>query len=196
MSRWTERHDVQRGADYDSRWTAMADAGESVHGEADLVMSLLIEYEFGDSPRVLDAGCGTGRVAIELAARGVDVAGVDLDSAMLDEARRKTPGQQWTHGDLFDVDLGTEFDIVVMAGNVMIFVAGGTEAAVLANMARHMCPGGVLVAGFQTGGHRLGVEAYDEHSVAAGLALVDRWSTWDRAPFANGDYVVSAHRRI
>ena len=147
MSRWSERHDVQRGADYDSRWMAMADAGESVHGEADLVMSLLAEHEFGGSPRVLDAGCGTGWVAIELAARGVDV-------------------------------------------------AGGTEAAVLANMARHMCPGGVLVAGFQTGGHRLGVEAYDEHAEAAGLALVDRWSTWDRAPFANGDYLVSAHRRI
>ena len=36
---------------------------------------------------MLDAGCGTGRVAIELAARGFSVVGMDLDEAMLDTAR-------------------------------------------------------------------------------------------------------------
>ena len=67
-----------------TEWRALAAEGKSIHGEADLVC----RFEPGS---VLDAGCGTGRVAIELAARGIDVVGVDLDPAMLDHARLKAP---------------------------------------------------------------------------------------------------------
>lgn len=193
MSRWNERDDVQRGDDYDARWKAMAAAGESVHGEADLVSALLEEFDVA-TPSVLDAGCGTGRVAIELAARGIETVGVDLDEPMLAEARRKAPGQTWVSGDLLDVDAGDGFDLVVMAGNVMIFVTPGTEAAVVQNMAGHLRPGGLLVAGFQTGGSRLSADGYDAHCRAAGLTAVARWSTWDREPFDGGDYTVSVHR--
>ncbi|MEM7139624.1 MAG: class I SAM-dependent methyltransferase [Actinomycetota bacterium] len=195
MSRWTERNDVPRGSDYDQRWRAMAEAGESIHGEADLVSSLIDEHELGAGASVLDAGCGTGRVAIELAARGNEVVGVDLDEPMLTEARTKAPDLRWELADLLEVDLGRDFDVVVMAGNVMIFVAPGTEAGVVATMARHVRPGGLLVAGFQTGGRRLTVDDYDAHAVAAGLRPVARWSTWDREPFAGGEYAVSVHRR-
>lgn len=195
MSRWSERDDVPRGASYDERWKAMADAGESIHGEVDLLVSLLGEPPTGRVARVLDAGCGTGRVAIELANRGVDAVGVDLDEPMLEEARRKAPEQQWLLGDLVDADAGRDFDAVVMAGNVMIFVAPGTEAAVVANMAGHLRPGGLLVAGFQTGAGRLGVDDYDAYCRGAGLSVVERWSTWDRRPFDGGDYAVSVHRK-
>ena len=87
-TRWSGS-DVPRGPDYDARWARLAAAGESVHGEADLVEALLRET---GGTRVLDAGCGTGRVAIELAARGFAVVGVDADPAMLSEARAKAPG--------------------------------------------------------------------------------------------------------
>ncbi len=64
-----------RSDTYDRRWEELAAAGQNVHGEADLVESL--------APRsVLDAGCGTGRVAVELARRGIDVVGVDLDASL------------------------------------------------------------------------------------------------------------------
>lgn len=195
VSRWSERDDVQRGADYDERWKALIDAGRSVHGEVDLVAALLAEEDMARPERVLDAGCGTGRVAIELAARGYEVAGVDLDAPMLEQARRKAPDQSWLLGDLLTVDAGVGFDLVVMAGNVMIFVAADTEAGVVENMARHLRTGGLLVAGFQTGGDHLSVDEYDRHCDAAGLSLVDRWSTWDREPFADGDYAVSVHRK-
>jgi hypothetical protein len=52
-----------------------------------------------------------------------------------------------------------------------------------------------LVAGFSVQPGRLDVPPYDAHAAAAGLALVERWATWDRAPFEGGDYAVSVHRR-
>jgi chemotaxis methyl-accepting protein methylase len=64
-----------------------------------------------------------------------------------------------------------------MAGNVMIFLAPGTESVVVANMARHLQPGGLLIAGFQIQRARLTVERYDEIAAAAGLTLTERWST-------------------
>ena len=146
---------------------------------------------------MLDAGCGTGRVAIELADRGYDVAGVDLDPGMLDTARAKAPHLSWTLADLLDVDLGRRFDLIALPGNVMIFLTPGTEADVVVNLARHLEPSGLLVAGFQLGADRYGLDAYDAHAAAAGLELVDRWSTWDREPFDSTDasYAVSVHRR-
>lgn len=186
-SRWLADGSVPRGADYDARWAAMAERGESVHGEADLIHSL--------APRsVLDAGCGTGRVAIELALRGVEVVGVDLDPSMLAEARAKAPHLRWVEADLAAVDLGRTFDIVAMPGNVMIFVHPGTEAAVVRRLAAHVAPDGVLVAGFQLDrGYPL--ERYDaDCAAAAGMELVARYATWHGDPYEGGAYAVSVHR--
>jgi SAM-dependent methyltransferase len=178
-----------RSQTYDQRWEELAAAGRNIHGEADLVESI--------GPRsVLDAGCGTGRVAVELARRGIEVIGVDVDAGMLDKARAKAPDLPWVLADLARLDLGRTFDVVVMAGNVMIFLAPGTEAEVVAAAARHLPPGGALVAGFSLEPGRLDLATYDRHAAAAGLELADRWATWDRQPFtAGGQYAVSVHRR-
>lgn len=194
MSRWSGRDDVPRGDDYDRRWRDLAAAGQSVHGEADLVFSF--------APRtVLDAGCGTGRVAIELDRRGVTTVGVDLDPGMLDTARAKAPHIEWVEADLADVDLTDDvgrtrtFDVVVTAGNVMIFVEPGSEGAVVDTLARHVRAGGVVIAGFQLRPGQLSLADYDALCAAAGLTLTDRWRTWDREPFGpGGDYAVSVHR--
>ena len=181
------------GERYDAAFAAREQAGLDVHGEAALISSL--------KPRtVLDAGCGTGRVAIELARRGIEVVGVDADPGMLDAARGKAPGLDWQLDDLATVEVGDaadrprRFDVVVAAGNVMIFLVPGSEPAVVANLARHLAPGGALVAGFQLLPGRLDLAAYDALAGAAGLRLADRWATWDRQPFAGGDYAVSVHR--
>ena len=186
-SRWQRSGSAPRGDDYDARWKSLEAAGHDPHGEATFVMRY--------APRtVLDAGCGTGRVAIELARRGVDAAGVDLDRAMLDTARRKAPDLTWVEADLATVDLGRRFDVVVMAGNVMIFVEPGTEALVIARMAAHLEPGGRVIAGFQLD-QTLGADRYDELATAAGLVLEDRFATWDGDPFvAGGRYAVTVHR--
>ncbi len=192
MSRWSSRDDVQPGADYDSRWAALEAAGQSIHGEADLVSALLESYGFGPAVSVLDAGCGTGRVAVELDRRGISVVGVDLDPDMLAEAKSKAPGLCWFQDDLCLLDLNRRFDLIVMAGNVMIFVEPGTEAAVLANMARHLKSEGLLLAGFQLG--RLSLDDYDRHCTAAGLTLEGRWATWEQDRYRNGNYAVSLHQ--
>ncbi len=177
-----------RSQTYDQRWEDLAAAGQNVHGEADLTESL--------GPRsVLDAGCGTGRVAIELARRGLEVTGVDVDASMLEKARAKAPALSWIHADLTGVDLGRTFDAVVLAGNVMIYLSPGTEGTVVANLARHVEPGGALVAGFSLETGRLNLATYDTDAQAAGLVLSDRWATWDRQPFKGGGYAVSVHRR-
>lgn len=180
----------KRGEDYDAAFADRERAGEDVHGEATFVASL--------RPRsVLDAGCGTGRVAIELARRGIAVAGVDLEPAMLAVARRKAPNLRWVQADLATVDVTQDggFDVIVMAGNVMIFLAPGSEPAVVANLARHLAPGGALVAGFQLQPERLDLATYDTLASRAGLQLAERWATWDHRPFvAGGVYAVSVHR--
>jgi hypothetical protein len=86
------------------------------------------------------------------------------------------------------------FDVVVMAGNVMIFVEPGTEAQVVARMAAHLVPGGRLVAGFQLG-QTVDLATYDSAAAEAGLVLEARFAAWDGDPFTEDmRYAVSVHR--
>ena len=186
MSRWLEETGGTSGAAYAAYFRELAESGQDVHGEADYVTGLL------PAGSVLDAGCGTGRVAIELGRRGYDVVGVDNDSSMLDVARR-SPGT-WVEADLAALDLGRAFDLVVCAGNVMVFLAEGTEPRVVERLAAHVVPGGLLVSGWRT--DRLAPDVYDDWAAAAGLEPVVRYSTWDGDPWQDGaDWCVAVHRR-
>ena len=191
-TRW-QGTDAPRGDDYDARWRSLAQTGQNIHGEADLIESLLRESG-GDT--VLDAGCGTGRVAIELARRGFSPVGVDADPGMLASARDKAPNLEWLEADLTNLGtrLDSRFDLVALAGNVMIYLTPGTEAEVLSELSGMLVPRGLLVAGFQIRAGRLSLSEYDAHAAAAGFESVARWSTWDREPFQDGNYAVSVHR--
>jgi SAM-dependent methyltransferase len=185
---WRERTDLDA---YDRRWKALADTGANPHGEADRVAALLP----AGGGTVLDAGCGTGRVAIELARRGHHVVGTDLDADMLDRARRKAPDLTWIDADLATLDLGTTFDVVVAAGNVIRFVRPADRAAAVQRAAEHVAPGGRLVVGFQLVDGGPTVEEYLAWCAAAGLLAERLDATWDGEPYANGDYLVAQHIR-
>ncbi|MHB8439709.1 MAG: class I SAM-dependent methyltransferase [Acidimicrobiales bacterium] len=175
------------GKEYQARFDALAERGVDVHGEASLVLSL--------SPTsVLDAGCGTGRVAIELARHGIDVVGVDIAASMIAEAERRAPELVWIEADLATLALGRRFDVVVMAGNVPLFCPAARRRSLVEACATHVAPGGWMVAGFQLDqGYRLA--DYDAACGDAGLILDERWSTWGGAPFVDGgQYAVSVHR--
>ena len=184
---------AQRGEEYDAQFERLAAEGHYLHGEADLVSLLLAEPKEGRAGPVVDAGCGTGRVTIELAHRGVDVVGTDVDPIMLAAARAKAPALPWVEADLVEPCFAPRFALALAAGNVMVFLRPGTAPDVIANLAAVLVPGGLLVAGFQLGaGLTLG--CYDDSCSATGLVRVDRWATWDRRPFEGGDYAVSVHR--
>lgn len=193
------RGEAKRQA-YDARWERLAEEGRSVHGEADLIERLLGRRP-SDSPhmRILDAGCGTGRVALELLRRGHRIVGVDRDEDLLAAAIEKQPERRWHHLDLREVGTVVEpasMDLAVMAGNVLLFADPGTEAEIVAALAETLHIGGLLVAGFQLRPGGLTTAAYDGMCADAHLNLVDRWSTWDEDPFTPGsDYQVSVHRK-
>ncbi len=184
---WRQAVDLD---EYDARWDRQAASGGDVHGEADLLESL-------GPVSVLDAGCGMGRVAIELARRGIDTVGIDLDDDLLARARRRAPELAWVHDDLATVQLARRFHVVAMPGNVMNFCRPVDRRMIMHNMAQHLQPGGLLVAGFgvERGPGALALGEYDQLAADCELSLVDRFATWDKQPYAGGDYAVSVHRR-
>ena len=110
-------------------------------------------------------------------------------------ARIKAPELTWVHADLSDLDLATRFDAVVLAGNVIPYVASDRRAAAIIARARHLAPGGRLIAGFQLREGWPSVADYDRWCESAGLALEARYATWDRDPFTDTDsYALSVHR--
>ncbi|MBX4176940.1 class I SAM-dependent methyltransferase [Streptomyces geysiriensis] len=199
MNRWEQLTGGTSGEQYAARFAELADRGQDVHGEARLCAALV-----PPGSRVLDAGCGTGRVLVELARLGYDGVGVDRDASMLAVARRSAPRLTWVQADLADLDpstAGAGFGLVVAAGNVFPLLAPGTEGAVAAALAGVLRPGGLLVAGFGLDREHLPVPPgltlaeYDGHCAAAGLTLTDRFATWDADPYEGGGYAVSVHRR-
>ncbi len=182
---WRGRVDLN---EYDGRWERLAADGADVHGEADFVHAL-------EGSRVLDAGCGTGRVAVELARRGWTAVGVDNDADMLDRARVHDPAIRWELADLATVDLGERFDVVVMAGDVLNYVRPGDESRVVMNLARHLERGAHLVSGASMAEPDQ-IHHYDNWCRSAGLETVARYASWARIPFDRpGHYAVSVHRR-
>jgi SAM-dependent methyltransferase len=190
-ARWRSDIDLD---EYHSRWERLEASGTAAHGEADLIEALI--REAGLPGPVLDAGCGMGRVAIELAHRGVPVEGVDLDADLLAYARLDAPHIPWHLGDLTAVRLPRRYGVVAMPGNVMIFCRAEDRASIVHNLAGHLNAGGLLVAGFGLERHSSAItlDEYDAACAQAGMVLHDRYATWERDPFDSGQYAVSVHR--
>ncbi len=152
-NRWVEliEENPEHSSWYVERFRSMASAGDDLDGEARFVDAMLARRS-----RVLDAGCGPGRVGGHLARMGHDVVGVDFDPVLISAAEEDHPGPTWLVADLAELDLpamGIEdgFDVVVCAGNVMTFLAPETRRPVLGRLAAHLRPGGRLVIGFGAG---------------------------------------------
>ena len=182
--------------EYDRRWESMAAEGKSIHGEIDFIERLLPDRRLN----ILDAGCGTGRLAVEAVRRGHRATGVDLDPDMIERARVKNAQIEWICADLASVRVAGPFDVAVMAGNIPLFCSPGSQAAIIANLVSHLTPDGVLICGFSI---EKGEDAYspDEmrrDSCTAGCDLVDQYANWDgdpSDPTGSDTYAVMVCRR-
>ena len=162
---------------YIERFRTMAAEGADLAGEARLVDAMLPR-----SSRVLDGGCGPGRVGGELHLRGHTVVGVDADPELIAAAEEDHPGPRWLTADLSELDLPSmgepePFDGAVLAGNVLPFVAPGTEVDVLRRVAAHVVEDGFVIVGFHV--DRLPLERFDDQVATAGLRIEHRFATWD-----------------
>ena len=121
LNRWIEL--TERNPDHSSA------AGDDLDGEARFVDAMVAR-----GSRVLDAGCGPGRVAGTLSRAGHAVVGVDIDPVLITAAEHDHPGPTWLVADLAELDLpamgiAEGFDLVVCAGNVLTFLDPATRCA-------------------------------------------------------------------
>jgi SAM-dependent methyltransferase len=205
-NRWIARieDDPDHSERYVERFRTMAADGVDLHGEARFVDAMVQR-----GARILDAGCGPGRVGGRLSELGHHVVGVDLDPVLIAAAEHDHPGPTWLVGDLAELgdlvelqDLGVGasdveagFDAVVCAGNVMGFLDPTTRKAVLDNLRTVLADGGRIVTGFGSGGHYPFDDFFDDVE-RVGLAVELRLSTWDLRPFsADSEFLVAVLAR-
>lgn len=169
---------------YIERFRSMIRAGDDLAGEARFVDAMVPRHA-----RILDAGCGPGRVGGALAEAGHEVIGIDVDPVLIEAAEQDHPEPLWMVGDLAELDLPVQgitapFDAIVCAGNVMAFLAPSTRGEVLKRFRAHLAPGGRAVIGFGVGrGYEFG--EFFEHAAAAALEPDLLLSAWDLRPYTN-----------
>ncbi|NDL59790.1 class I SAM-dependent methyltransferase [Phytoactinopolyspora mesophila] len=181
---------------YIDRFRRMAAQGEDLVGEARLVDAMVARQA-----RILDAGCGTGRLSGDLHARGHTVVGVDADPELIEAAEKDHPGPSYVVADLAELDLGMigetkQFDAVLLAGNVMVFLAPGTETEVLRRIKAAVTAEGFVVAGFHVN-RELALADFDQYVADAGLRIEHRFATWDlKAWHSDADFAVTVLRHV
>jgi SAM-dependent methyltransferase len=196
QSAWVRmtQEDPAHSAAYIQRFRDLAAQGMDLVGEARLVDAMLRR-----GSRVLDAGCGPGRVGGHLAEVGHDVVGVDVDPELIAAAEQDHPGPRWLVGDLAELDLPARgiaepFDAIVCAGNVMTFLAPSTRDAALRRLRAHIAADGRAAIGFGAG-RGYGFDDFLADATAAGWAPDLLLSTWDLRPFTpDADFLVAVLR--
>lgn len=189
-TRWELAGEGNRG--YGATFARLVEDGSDVEGEARLADVLVAR-----NARVLDIGSGMGRVAAALQARGHDVTAVEPDPALVEQSRRTYPDLHVIHSDILGADLSDldgRVDLVVLVGNVMVFLAPDTELTVLRRVREVLAPGGRALVGFHPVDGPATARTYHPEEfvadvVAAGLRVDHRFGSYELHP-PSPDYAV------
>lgn len=117
------------------------------HDVEDSMIDLLARHA-GDPPRALELAIGTGRIALPLRERGVDVSGIDISEEMVALLRAKAGGEsvQVTFGDFGDVAVDDSFPLVYLAFNTIFgLLTQERQVECFENVASHLEPGGRFI---------------------------------------------------
>ncbi len=176
--------------------------GEDIDGEARLTDVLAPRRA-----RILDAGSGMGRVGASLVRRGHDVTAVEKDLKLVAQSRRLYPDLAVVEADILALSpellakqgRPAAYDVVVVAGNVMIYLAEDTETRALATLRDLLGPDGRILVGYNAvkgppHSRDYPYEDFADHVEEAGLQVQHRFGSWDLTP-PNDDYVLAVLRR-
>lgn len=192
-SLWTRKieADPEHSMRFAQRFRDMRAAGQDIVGEARFVDAMAPR-----GARILDAGCGSGRIGGPLASRGHIVIGVDVDPVLIDIAREDYPDVTWLVGDLAELDLAAHgitepFDAIVAAGNVLPFLAPSTRQEVLRRLRAVLKPDGRAAIGFGAGRGYPFAEFFAD-TAATGWAVPSAFRGWNMLPFEpDSDFLVA-----
>ena len=178
-TRWELAGAGNRG--YGEAFAQRVAAGDDVDGEARLADGLALR-----GARILDVGSGMGRVSAALQSRGHRVVATEPDPAQREQSAATYPSLEVLPHEalaLDPADVGT-FDLVVVVGNVMIYLGEGTERPVLRRVCDLLAPDGRVLVGFHLTAVKSGSRTYpaDEFvadATASGLRVIHRFGSYE-----------------
>lgn len=140
---------------------------DDLRGDEDQTVDFLVGV--ADGRRVCEFAIGTGRIAVPLAARGVDVCGIDQSEAMLDRLRQRTADISVVRGDMTTDGPDGHFGLIYLVYNTIgnVLTQQG-QVAVFRNAAARLLPDGVFV-----------------------IESATPWQTFGRSQFVEAEYVGS-----
>lgn len=113
--------------------------------EAEKLAAFIQQHKRSPGNTLLDVGCGTGKHLEQLRAHYA-CEGLDLDPELLKVAQQRVPDVPLHQGDMLSFDLGRTFDVVAcLFGSVAYTQTAARYQTAVANMARHVAPGGLLI---------------------------------------------------
>ena len=149
--------DAHKRKDFQTSYDLVADEyvrrifGELQHKPLDRQLLDRFAARVRDFGPVCDMGCGPGHITRYLQDHGVEVCGVDLSPAMVERARRLTPGVEFRQGDMMTLDVSDGAWAGVVAFYSIIHIPRGDMAHALGELWRVLRPGGILLLAFHIG---------------------------------------------
>lgn len=145
---------------------------DDIYSDVDDSLIDLLARHAGEPPRALELAIGSGRIAVPLAQRGVEVEGIDASEEMVDRMRSKPGGEAIpvTIGDFGAVDAKDDFPLIFLAFNTL-FALPTQDAQVecFRNVADHLEPGGRFIIDCFVPD----VKRFDAYNTRIGVSSID-----------------------